>query len=59
MVIGHDEVNEAVVALMWRTLHDERRTWKNSDRAVTDRLYQKGFIADPANNAQSVVFRGW
>jgi Domain of unknown function (DUF6429) len=48
MEIDDDKIDEAVLALMWLTLHDERRAWKSFDWATTDRLYQKGFIADPA-----------
>ncbi|WP_246205839.1 DUF6429 family protein [Microvirga arsenatis] len=39
---------------MWLTLHDERRAWKSFDWAATDRLYQNGFICDPANKIKSV-----
>jgi hypothetical protein len=55
MEIDHDKIDEAVLALMWLTLHDERRAWKSFDWGATDRLYQKGFIGDPANKAKSVV----
>ncbi len=55
MEIDHDKIDEAVLALMWLTLHDGCRAWKSFDWSVTDRLYQKGFIADPANKAKSVV----
>jgi hypothetical protein len=53
MEIDHDKIDEAVLALMWLTLHDERRAWKSFDWGATDRLYQKGFICDPANKAKS------
>jgi hypothetical protein len=55
MEIDHDKIDEAVLALMWLTLHDERRTWKSFDWGATDRLYQKGLIFDPANKTKSVV----
>jgi Domain of unknown function (DUF6429) len=55
MEIDHDKIDEVVLALMWLTLHDERRAWKSFDWAVTDRLYQKGWIDDPANKAKSVM----
>jgi hypothetical protein len=44
MEIDYDKIDEAVLALMWLTLHDERRAWKSFDWSVTDRLYQMGFI---------------
>ena len=53
MEIDHDKIDEAVLALMWLTLHDGCRAWKSFDWGATDRLYQKGFICDPANNADS------
>jgi Domain of unknown function (DUF6429) len=40
---------------LWLTLHDERRTWKGFDWDALDRLHEKGFIADPAKKAKSVV----
>ena len=55
MEIDHDKIAEAVLALMWLTLHDGCRAWKGFDWGATDRLYQKGFICDPANKAKSVV----
>ena len=55
MEIDHDKVDEAVLALLWLTLHDERRAWKGFDWATMNRLYQKGFIADPVNKTKSVV----
>jgi uncharacterized protein DUF6429 len=55
MEIDHDKIDEAVLALMWLTLHDGCRAWKSFDWGATDRLYQKGFICDPANKAKSVV----
>jgi hypothetical protein len=39
MEIDHDKIDEAVLALMWLTLHAERRASKGCDRDVTDRLY--------------------
>jgi preprotein translocase subunit SecA len=55
MEIDYDKIDEAVLALMWLTLHEERRAWKSFDWDVTDRLYQKGLIFDPANKTKSVV----
>ena len=42
MEIDHDKIDEAVLALLWLTLHDGYRAWK-------------GFICDPVNKAKSVV----
>jgi Domain of unknown function (DUF6429) len=55
MEIDHDSIDEAVLALMWLTLHDGDRAWKGFDWATLDRLHRKGLIEDPVNKAQSVV----
>jgi hypothetical protein len=55
MEIDNDKIDDAVLALMWLTLHGKRRAWKSFAWAATGRLYQKGFICDPANKAKSVV----
>ena len=55
MEIDTGKIDDAVLALLWLTLHDGRRAWKGFDWAVLDRLHEKGLIADPANKAKSVV----
>jgi len=55
MEIDLDKIDDAVLGLLWLTLHDERRAWKGFDWAAMDRLHQKGLIADPANKAKSVI----
>ena len=55
MEIDRDKIDEAVLALMWLTLHDERRAWKGFDWDVLERLHARGLIADPVNKAKSVV----
>ena len=55
MEIDHDKIDEAVLALLWLTLHDGCRAWKSFDWRATDRLYQKGLICDPASKTKSVV----
>ncbi len=49
------KVDEAVLALMYLTLHDEVRAWKSFPWGATDRLYEAGFIENPANKNKSVV----
>ena len=51
-----DKIDEAVLALLWLTLHDECRAWKGMDWAVLDRLYKKGLIHNPVTRAKSVMF---
>jgi hypothetical protein len=48
-------VDDAVLALLQLTLHDDARAWKGFDFEVMDRLFQKGFILDPVNKNKSVV----
>jgi Domain of unknown function (DUF6429) len=55
MEIDLDKIDDTVLALLWLTLHDERRAWKGFDWAALDQLHQKGLIADPANKTKSVV----
>ena len=55
MEIDTDKIDDAVLGLLWLTLHDERRAWKNFDWDSLERLHQKGLIADPANKTKSVV----
>lgn len=50
------KIDQAVLALMYLTLHDDCRAWKSFDWESTDRLHQQGFIENPANKAKSVVF---
>ncbi|MCW3784765.1 DUF6429 family protein [Defluviimonas salinarum] len=55
MEIDRDRIDDAVLGLMWLTLHDERRAWKGFDWECLGRLHEKGLIADPVNKAKSVV----
>jgi len=55
MDIDEDKVDDAALALLWLTLHDGRRAWKGFDWDVTDRLFKKGLIEDPANKLKSFV----
>ena len=55
MAIDEDKIDDAVLALLWLTVHDERRAWKALDWATTDRLHQKGLIGDPVNKSKSLM----
>lgn len=55
MEINEDNVDDAVLALLWLTLHDGSRAWKGHDWDVLGRLHQKGQILDPVGKAKSVV----
>ncbi|SPZ49611.1 Uncharacterised protein [Agrobacterium tumefaciens] len=55
MEIDEDRIDDAVLALLWLTLHNERCAWKGFDWRTTDRLHQKGLICDPVNKSKSLV----
>ena len=55
MDIDADKIDEAVLALLYLTLHNGVRAWKGHDWDALDRLYQKGMIDNPVGKAKSVV----
>ena len=55
MEIDTDKIDEAVLALLYLTLHDGFRAWKGFDWDAMDRLYRKGLIHDPVGKTKSVV----
>lgn len=54
MNIDTEKVDNAVLGLLWLTLHDGSRAWKSHDWAALARLYERGMIHDPAGKAKSV-----
>jgi hypothetical protein len=56
MEIDADRIDETVLALLYLTLHEERRAWKTFDWDSMNRLYAKGFISNPVGKAKSVAF---
>lgn len=55
MKIDEDKIDDAILALLWLTLHDGHRAWKSYDWGAMDRLHRKGMIEDPVNKAKSVA----
>lgn len=55
MEIDTDKIDDAALALLWLTLHEQRRAWKGLDWDTLDRLCQKGLISNPASKAKSGV----
>ena len=55
MEIDTDKVDEAVLALLYLTLHDGARAWKGFDWDTLNRLHAKGLISDPVSKAKSVA----
>ena len=56
MDIDTEKVDEAVLAILYLTLHDHVRAWKGIDWDAMARLHQKGLIEDPVGKQKSVVF---
>jgi len=56
MKFDADKIDDAVLALLWLTLHDEFRAWKEHDWSTMDRLHEKGMIENPVGKVKSVVF---
>jgi len=56
MALDTDKIDDAVLALLYLTLHDHDRAWKGFDWEVMDRLHDKGLIHDPVGKVKSVVF---
>jgi len=55
MDIDNDKIDEAVLALLSLTLHDDVRAWKSFDWDAMNRLFEKGYILNPVVKAKSVV----
>jgi hypothetical protein len=55
MEIDTEQIDAAVLALLYLTLHDGARAWKSYDWDAMNRLHEKGFISDPVGKAKSVV----
>jgi len=56
MDYNEQKVDDAVLALLYLTLHDGARAWKSFDWDALNRLHQKGYISNPVGKAKSVVF---
>ena len=50
-----NRIEDAALALLYLTLHDGDRVWKQIDWDITDRLHEKGMIADPRNKTKSLA----
>jgi hypothetical protein len=56
MKLNPAKVEDAVLAVLWLTLHDDSRAWKAIDWDAMNRLHTKGYISDPVGRVKSVVF---
>ncbi|MGE5304027.1 MAG: DUF6429 family protein [Alphaproteobacteria bacterium] len=48
------KIDEAILALLYLTLHDDDRAWKSFDWDAMNRLHEQGFISNPVGKAKSV-----
>ena len=55
MDYDEQKVDDAVLGLLYLTLHDGVRAWKSFDWDALNRLHQKGCISNPVSKAKSVV----
>ena len=56
MNLDGERIDEAVLGLLYLTLHEKCRAWKGIDCEALSRLHRKGLIEDPVNKSKSVVF---
>jgi hypothetical protein len=56
MATNKDKIDDAALALLYITLHDDHRAWKGMDWGVLGRLHEKGMIHEPVGKVKSVVF---
>ena len=42
MQVDNEKIDEAILALLYLTLHDRARAWKSFDWDAMNRLYEKG-----------------
>ena len=56
MAFDTDKIDDAALALLYLTFHNECRAWKAMDWDVLGRLHDKGMIDDPVGKVKSVVF---
>lgn len=56
MEFDERKVDEAVLALLYLTLHDGNRAWKTIDFAAIERLQEQDSLSSAASRAKSVVF---
>ncbi|MBI4455947.1 MAG: hypothetical protein HY644_08615 [Acidobacteria bacterium] len=54
--LDEEKIDQAVLALLYLGLHEERRAWKGFDWNAMNRLHEKGYISDPVGKAKSIVF---
>jgi hypothetical protein len=56
MDYDEQKVDDAILGMLYLTLHDGVRAWKSFDWDALNRLHQKGYISNPVSKAKSIVF---
>lgn len=56
MEYDEEKIDQAVLAILYLSLHEENRAWKNIDWDAMERLHAKGLISNPISKAKSVAF---
>ena len=56
MEIDTAKIDEAVLAVLYLTLHDRNVVWKSIDWEAMGRLHEKGLIGDPVGKQKSLAF---
>lgn len=54
--INTDRIDDAVLALLYLSWRNTGNVWKGFHWDAMNRLYEKGFISDPAGKAKSAGF---
>jgi len=55
MELDERKIHDAVLALLYLTLHKDHRAWKSFPFAAMNGLYERGMILNPVSKAKSVV----
>ena len=55
MELDERKIQDAVLALLYLTLHKDHRAWKSFDWESMNQLHERGMILDPRSKAKSVV----
>ena len=55
MNIDEEKIDDAVIALLFLSLHDGDRVWKAMDWDAMNRLHEKGLISNPVSKTKSVL----
>jgi hypothetical protein len=56
MALDTEKIDDAILALLYLTLHDQHRAWKGFDWDALNRLCEKGMIHNPVGKTKSVAF---